>query len=61
MGDLDRVWDNLLKISQGDVSLYERATSSFEQTAGFSGAPEKTNTSDSQQGYDKRRSDANRG
>jgi hypothetical protein len=36
MGNFDQIWDNLLKISQGDASLYERATSSFEQRTGSS-------------------------
>ena len=30
MGNLDQVWNNVLRISQGDTSVYERTTSSFE-------------------------------
>ena len=31
MGKLSEISNNLLRISRGDVSLYERATSTFEQ------------------------------
>ncbi len=37
MGHLDEVYKNLLRISQGDVSLYERATLSFEESIRPSG------------------------
>jgi hypothetical protein len=36
-GNFDQIWDNLLKISQGDSSVYERITSSFEKKTGFFG------------------------
>ncbi len=29
MGQFDQIWDNLLKISQGDAQVYERVTTSF--------------------------------
>jgi hypothetical protein len=34
MGQFDQIWDNLLKISQGNASVYERTTSSFEKREG---------------------------
>jgi hypothetical protein len=34
MSHLDQIWDNLLKISQGNASVYERTTSSFEKREG---------------------------
>jgi hypothetical protein len=34
MGTLTEFSTNLLRISKGDVSLYERATSNFEQRVG---------------------------
>jgi len=42
MGKLSEVSKNLLLISQGDVSIYERATSSFEERTrpfGFASGP----------------------
>jgi hypothetical protein len=29
MGQFDQIWDNLLKISQGDAQVYGRVTTSF--------------------------------
>jgi hypothetical protein len=34
MGTIKEISSNLLRISKGDVSLYERATSTFEQRIG---------------------------